>query len=289
MHQYIHLVQSYNSSFPAELWVSSSAVVKPETSQELTAGVFKNFASNVFQTSLEVYYKQLGNQLLFGGSDTSAINSQVEQQLIFGKGWSYGAELFIRKNRGRWTGWLAYTLAYAYEKFDSLNEGATFPFAYDRRQMLDLSLAWSVNKHWKIATNFLIASGRAFSLTQDSAFIIAIGNGRNGHGNDPLYDNPGRGLGRGNNQQHVGSYTTIEDNYRLTPYNRLDFSATYTKVREAHGRRWETEWIFSVYNVYARPNNSLVYRTIDPAKGTVIAKQLPLIPVIPSITYSLKL
>ncbi len=288
MHQYIHLVQSYNSSFPAELWVSSSAAVKPETSQEVTAGVFKNFASNVFQTSLEVYYKAMGNQLLFGGSDTSAIDSQIEQQLIFGKGWSYGAELFIRKNRGRWTGWLAYTLAYAYEKFDSLNEGATFPFAYDRRQMLDLSLAWSVSNHWKIATNFLIASGRAFSLTPDSAFVIAVGNGRNGNGNNPLYNNPGRGLGRSNNQQHVGSYTTVENNYRLTPYNRLDFSATYTKVREAHGRRWETEWIFSVYNVYARPNNSLVYRTIDPAKGTVIAKQLPLIPVIPSVTYSLK-
>ena len=288
MHQYIHLVQSYNSSFPAELWVSSSAAVKPQTSQEVTAGVFKNFASNVFQASFEVYYKQMGNQLLFGGSDTSAIDGQIEQQLIFGKAWSYGAELFVRKNRGRWTGWLAYTLAYAYEKFDSLNEGATFPFAYDRRQMLDLSLAYSINKHWKIATNFLIASGRAFSLTPDSAFVIAIGNGRNGHGNNPLYNNPGRGVGRGNNQQHVGSYTTTENNYRLTPYNRLDLSATYTKVREAHGRRWETEWIFSVYNVYARPNNSLVYRTIDPAKGTVIAKQLPLIPVIPSITYSLK-
>lgn len=288
MHQYIHLVQSYNSSFPAEIWINSSAVVKPQTAQEVTAGLFKNFASNVFQTSVEVYYKQMGNQLLFGGSDTVAIDRQIESELIFGKGWSYGAELFIRKNRGRWTGWLAYTLAYAYEKFDSLNEGATFPFAYDRRQMLDLSLAYSINKHWKVATNFLIASGRAFSLTPDSAFVRAVGNGRNGNGNNPLYNNPGRGLGRGNNQQHVGSWSVVENNYRLTPYNRLDFSITYSKVREAHGRRWETEWIFSVYNVYARPNNSLVYRTIDPAKEIVVAKQLPLIPVIPSITYSLQ-
>lgn len=230
----------------------------------------------------------MDNQLLFGGSDTVAIDNQIESQLIFGKGWSYGAEAFIRKNRGRWTGWLAYTLAYAYEKFDSLNEGATFPFAYDRRQMLDLSLAYSINAHWKISTNFLIASGRAFSLTPDSALIIAArnhGNGNgNGNGNNPLF-NPGQGLGRLN---HRASWSITENNYRLSPYNRLDFSATYTKVREVHGRRWETEWIFSVYNVYARPNNSLVYRTIDPAKGTVIAKQLPLIPVIPSITYSLK-
>jgi hypothetical protein len=288
MHQYIHLVQSYNASFPAEIWINSSAAVKPENSQELTAGLFKNFASNVFQASFELYYKEMGNQLLFGGSDTVAIDNQIESELIFGKGWSYGVELFIRKNRGRWTGWLAYTLAYAYEKFDSLNEGAKFPFAYDRRHMLDLSLAYSINTHWKVATNFLIASGRAFSLTPDSAFVRAVGNGVNGNGNNPLYNNPGRGLGRGNNQQHVGSYSVVENNYRLTPYNRLDFSATYTKVWEAHGRHWETEWIFSIYNVYARPNNSLVYRTIDPVKDAVIAKQLPLIPVIPSITYNLQ-
>src|SRR5262249_34120639 len=126
------------------------------------------------------------------------------------KGWSYGAEVFIRKNRGRWTGWLAYTLAYAYQKFDSLNEGATFPFAYDRRQMLDLSIAYAVNAHWKVGMNFLIASGRAFSLSPDSAFILAAGSRGNGNGNgrNPLL-NPGQGRGRGNNP-HVGSWSVIE-------------------------------------------------------------------------------
>jgi hypothetical protein len=283
MHQYIHLVQSYNASFPAEIWINSSAAVRPESSQEVTAGFFKNFSSNVFQTSVEFYYKQMGNQLLFGGTDSAAIDNQIEKELIFGKGWSYGAELFIRKNRGRWTGWLAYTLAYAYEQFDSLNEGQTFPFAYDRRNMLDVSTAYVITGHWKVAANFLVASGRAFSLSPDSSFIL-----NPGPGHDPLYDNPGRGLGRGRNPNRGGSWDIVANNYRLSPYNRLDFDLTYTKTKMAGGRRWETEWIFSVYNVYARPNNSLVYRTIDPTKGTVIAKQLPLIPVIPSITYILK-
>jgi hypothetical protein len=283
MHQYIHLVQSYNASFPAEIWINSSAAVRPESSQEVTAGLFKNFASNVFQTSLEFYYKQMGNQLLFGGTDSAAIDNQIEKELIFGKGWSYGAELFIRKNRGRWTGWLAYTLAWAYQQFDSLNEGQTFPFAYDRRNMLDLSTAYAITGHWKVAANFLLASGRAFSLSPDSSFILNPGPGR-----DPLYDNPGRGLGRSRNPNRGGSWDIVANNYRLSPYNRLDFDVSYTKTRMAGGRRWETEWIFSVYNVYARQNNSLVYRTIDPTKGTVIAKQLPLIPVIPCITYLLK-
>jgi hypothetical protein len=283
MHQYIHLVQSYNASFPAEIWIGSSNVVQPQTSTQYTAGVYKNFLSNVLQTSVEVYYKQMGNQLLFGGKDTPVIDNSIEQQLIFGRGWSYGAEFFLRKNRGRWTGWLAYTLAWSYQQFDSLNEGQTFPFAYDRRNMVDFSTAYEITPHWKIAANFLAASGRAFSLSPDSSYIINPGPGHN-----PLFDNPGRG--RGNGRGLLRGKTTLDiiaNNYRLSPYNRLDLSLHYLKTRNIGRKPFTSEWIFSVYNVYARPNNSFVYRTIDPSTRKVIAKQLPLIPVIPSITYNL--
>ena len=284
MHQYIHLVQSYNATFPAEIWIGSSNVVRPQASRELSAGLFKNFSGNTFQTSVEFYYKRLDNQLLFGGQATPVIDNSIESELIFGKGWDYGAELFLRKNRGKWTGWLAYTLAYAYEQFDSLNEGQRFPFAYDRRQMLDISAAYSFAPHWKVAANLLLASGRAFSLSPDSTFVP---------GNDPLYANPGRGRGRGrgrggNPNVDTGTWNIIANNYRLSPYNRLDLSVHYARTRTTAKRVTETEWIFSVYNVYARPNNAFVYRTIDPATRKVIARELPLIPVIPSITYSYK-
>lgn len=281
MHQYIHLVQSYNSSFPAEIWIGSSSLVRPQTSQEVSAGLFKNFSANTFQTSLEFYYRHMKNQLLFGGDSTPAIDNTIENQLIFGKAWSYGAEFFVRKNRGKWTGWLAYTLAYAYQQFDSLNEGQTFPFAYDRRHMLEISTAFAITSHWKVAANFLLASGRAFSLSPDSAFIP-------GPGNNPLFDNPGRGRANGRGRNPRGSWDVIANNYRLSPYNRLDLSIHYTKIRHAGSRIRETEWIFSVYNVYARQNNSFVYRTIDPSTRKVVARQLPFIPVIPSITYNFK-
>ncbi|GGB21116.1 TonB-dependent receptor [Puia dinghuensis] len=282
MHQYIHLVQSYNATFPAEIWIGSSSIVQPQVSQEISAGLFKNFSGNDYQTSLEVYYKHLDNQLLFGGGPTPAIDNSIESQLIFGKGWDYGAEFYVRKNRGRLTGWLAYTLAYAYEQFDSLNEGQSFPFAYDRRHVLDITAAYSLTPHWKVAANFLLASGRAFSLSPDSTFVP---------GNDALYSNPGRGRGRGrgrNQNPNSGSWDIIQNNYRLSPYNRLDLSIHYAKTRTTARRVTETEWIFSVFNVYARPNNSFVYRTIDPATRKVVAKELPLIPVIPSITYTYK-
>jgi hypothetical protein len=287
MHQYIHLVQSYNASFPAEIWIGSSNLVRPQASRDVSAGLYKNFSENIFQTSLEFYYRRMDNQLLFGGGgDSAAIDNTIESHLVFGKAWSYGAELFLRKNRGKWTGWLAYTLAYAYQHFDSLNESQTFPFAYDRRHMLDISSAYAITDHWKIAANFFIASGRAFSLSPDSTYIPGPGG--------PLY-NPGRGRGRGRGQgqgqgqgQGLGTWDIIANNYRLSPYNRLDLSIHYMKSRNTGKRILETEWIFSVYNVYARQNNSFVYRTIDPATRKVVARELPLIPVIPSITYSLK-
>jgi hypothetical protein len=283
MHQYIHLVQSYNSSFPAEIWIGSSNIVRPEASHEISAGIFKNFKENVFQTSLEFYYRRLNNQLLFGGGTTPAIDNNIENELIFGKGWSYGAEFFVRKNRGKWTGWLAYSFGYASQHFDSLNLGQSFPWAYDRRQMVDISTAYAITSHWRVSANFFLASGRAFTLDTDTTGLVP--------GSNPLYQNHGRGraLGRGRNQQDsVSSFGIKADNYRLSPYNRLDLSIRYRKTWSWGRKALETEWIFSVYNVYARANNSFVYRTIDPSTGKVIAKQVPFIPVIPSLTYTLK-
>jgi hypothetical protein len=282
IHQYIHLVQSYNSSFPAEIWIGSSNIVRPQSSNEVSAGLYKNFKENIFQTSLEFYYRRMTGQLLFGGGTTPAIDNNIEQQLIFGKAWSYGAEFLTRKNRGRWTGWLSYSFAYAWQHFDSLNLGRSFPFAYDRRHMVNISSGYAITSHWKIAVNFLLASGRAFTLDMDTV-------SNSDPDKNPLYDYRGRGraLGRGRNRDST-SYGIKADNYRLSPYNRLDLSIHYRKTRTAGRRVLETEWIFSVYNVYARQNSAFVYRTIDPSTRQVIAKQVPFIPVIPSITYRLK-
>lgn len=283
MHQYTHLVQSYNSSFPAEIWIGSSGLVHPETSQEFSAGLFRNFKQNIFQTSVEVYYRRLGNQLLFGGSTTPTIDNTIENQVVFGHGWSYGAEFFVRKNRGRWTGSLAYSLAYARQRFDSLNLGQSFPYAFDRRHLLDVSSGYALTGHWRISANFVVASGRAFTLDTDTTGISITGA-------NPLYPSQARGraIGRGRNQDTVSTYGIKTNNYRLQPYDRLDLSIHYRKIRNTGSRILETEWTFSVYNVYARSNSSFVYRTIDPATKTVIAKQVAFIPIIPSVSYSLK-
>lgn len=283
MHQYLHLVQSYNASFPAEIWIGSGPEVRPESSNEVAAGLFRNFRQNTWQTSVELYYRRLGNQLLFGGGTSPTVDNAVENEVVFGRGWSYGAEFFVRKNRGRWTGTLAYSLSYARQRFDSLNLGQSFPYAFDRRHLLDLSWGYALNDHWRVAANFVLASGRAFTLDTDTTgFFVRGGN--------PLYPSQARGraVGRGRNRDTVSTFGIKTNNYRLEPYDRLDLSVRYRKTRTTRRGVLETEWIFAVYNVYGRRNGSLVYRTINPATRQVEAKEIPFIPVIPSVTYSLK-
>lgn len=271
IHQYIHQVQSFNASFPAEIWIGSSQLVRPESSDQLSAGLFKNFKGGLFQSSIEVYYKSMQHQLLFRGGTQPTITSEIENALVFGRGWSYGTECLIGKSKGRLTGWLAYSLSYAYQQFDSLNLGMKFPQAYDRRHSVYVAAEYALDPHWFIAANFFAASGRAFTLY---TYQAAPAN----PDNNPLFDD----------ENNNGSTEYLDpNNYRLTPYNRLDMSVRYRKRIHLFGKECKSEWNFSVYNVYARRNANFVYRTIDPVTKQPVARQLSFLPIIPSIAYRL--
>lgn len=275
MHQYLHLVQSFNSSFPAQIWIGSSEKVKPQFCHETSLGLFKNFRENMFQTSLEVYYKKMGNQLMFRGGADPAINSNIENTLIFGEGQSYGAEVFVGKNTGKLTGWLAYTLSYSKQKFDSLNLGREFPFANDRRHVLSLSASYAIAEHWQISTNFTYSSGSAFSVFQNIP------------PNKWTYDNP-LYYYSGSGSHSISSARMVQNNFRLAPYHRLDLGISYHNVRRIFNRDMETEWVLSVYNVYARENTFFAYCSIDPVTKEPIAVEISFVPVIPSLSWNLK-
>ncbi len=271
MHQYIHLVQSYNSSFPAEIWIGSSDVVKPQLGHQLSVGLFKNFADNIFQASIEGYYKLMENQLLFKGKTEPTIDENLENNLIFGKGRSFGIEFFIRKKKGKLTGWIAYALAHAYQQFDSLNLGSEFPFAYDRRHSFYLTSAYAINRHWKVAANFFAATGRNFTVSTTKP------------SGNPLYDD------ENNNSTPASGPPDIEvNNYSLSPYDRLDLAVSYRNVKQRARKTTETEWSLSVYNVYAQNNIFFAYRAIDPVSKQAIIKEVSFIPVIPTLSFRYK-
>jgi hypothetical protein len=279
MHQYVHLVQSFNASFPAELWIGSSKNVKPQNSQQISTGIFKNFNENMFQSSIELYYKHMGNQMLFKGGYQPAINNNLENTLVFGQGQSCGAEFFFRKSSGKITGWLAYTLSCAFQQFDSLNLGEKFSFSNDRRHCIYASASYAINQHWEISLNFLFTTGRAFTLNSTVSDSL-----NQNQDSDPLFDEENNDDGSNNGSGSLSQ--SVQNNFRLTPYNRLDFSISYHKKKVLPKRITETEWALSIYNIYARHNTFFAYRSIDPVTKQPIANQVSFIPLIVSISYA---
>jgi hypothetical protein len=135
-YQYIHLVSNAGTTLPTYLWVPSTYKVKPQQSWLYTAGVFKNLKQNTYETSIEIYYKTMKNQLEYKEGYTPNTLEDTENYFTFGKGWSYGSEFFINKTRGRLTGWAGYTLSWIWRQFPGLNSGKKYPAKYDRRNDL---------------------------------------------------------------------------------------------------------------------------------------------------------
>ncbi|MCL4484249.1 MAG: TonB-dependent receptor, partial [Bacteroidetes bacterium] len=127
-------------------------------------GWFKNFKDNAIETSAEIYYKTMSNQVLFKEGTQPSAYSNIDQQLTFGKGVSYGLELFAKKNFGRLTGWLAYTLSWTNQTFNELNFGKSFPFTYDKRHNFSAVASYDLSKKWTISADWVFTSGGAFTL-----------------------------------------------------------------------------------------------------------------------------
>lgn len=260
--QYIHLVSNAGTTLPTDIWVPSTLRVKPQVGWQYAAGYFRNFNNNMFETSLELYYKTMQNQIEYKEGYTPNTLTDPEESFVFGKGWSYGAELFVNKVKGRLTGWVGYTLSWSWRKFPGLNDGLKYPSRYDRRHDLSVVGMYTINKKWKVSSVFIFGTGNAISLPERFYFISGV-----------------------LTQQYSGI-----NQYRMKPYHRLDLSATYTPIPKKPRKR-TTNWVFSVYNAYSRLNPYFYYFSQEgnATAGTlkVAAKQVSLFPIIPSVTWNL--
>lgn len=261
--QYIHLVSNAGTTLPTDVWVPSTYLVKPQISWLYALGYFRNFHNNMFETSLELYYKSMRNQIEYKEGFIPSTIDDTENSFTFGKGWSYGAEFFIHKVKGKFTGWLGYTLSYTWRKFPELNFGNKFPAKYDRRHDLSLVAMYELNKKWKFGVTFVFGTGNAVTLPQRFYIVEGV---------------------------LTQEYSRINQ-YRLPSYHRIDLSATLTPKRNER-RKVKREWVFSVYNAYSRKNPFFIYfdQTGSPYTGDlkIQAKQVSIFPILPSITYNLK-
>ena len=261
--QYIHLVSNSGSTLPTDIWVPSTYKVKPQISWQYAAGLFKNFSNNTFETSVELYYKSMQNQIEYEEGYTPNTLEDTENFFTFGKGWSYGSEFFINKTKGRLTGWIGYTLSYTWRKFPGLNFGEKYPAKYDRRNDLSVVALYDLNKRWKLSATFVYGSGNATTLPQRFYLVNGV---------------------------LTQEYSRINE-YRLPAYHRLDFAAIYSPKKNEN-RSWHSEWVFSVYNVYSRKNPYFIYfdQSGSAYNGTlqVQGKQVSLFPIIPAVTWNFK-
>lgn len=260
--QYIHLVTNAGTTLPTDLWVPSTYLVRPQISWLYALGFFKNLADNTYETSLEVYYKDMQNQVEYAEGYTPSLRDP-EEEFVFGKGWSYGAELLVNKLKGRFTGWVGYTLSWTWRRFPDLNEGLKYPTRYDRRHDLSVVTNYELNRKWKFGAVLVYGTGNAITLPERFYFINGV---------------------------LTQEYSRLNQ-YRMNAYHRLDLSATYTPQPKKK-RRVNSSWVFSVYNTYSRLNPYFIYfdQNGSLANGDlkVEAKQVSLFPIIPAVTWNFK-
>ncbi|MFN0274996.1 MAG: TonB-dependent receptor [Chitinophagales bacterium] len=260
--QFIHLVSNSVSTLPTDLWVPSSAKVNPQKGIQYSAGYFRNFSDNMFETSIEVYFKDLQNQIEYRDGYVPELNEDIENNFVFGDGRSYGAELFIKKAKGDFNGWIGYTLSKTERYFPQLSTGENwFPTKYDRIHDVEVVTIYDITERVSLSGTFVYSTGQATTIVESFYFL------------------------EGELQTDYGP----RNGYRLAPYHRLDLSCT---LKGKPHEKYESSWNFSVYNVYNRKNPYFIYTDYEGDFSTgsvsVRAVQVSIFPIIPSITWNFK-
>lgn len=264
MTQYVHLLSNSGIGLPTDLWVSSTDNVKPQQSQQIAFGTTKNIQGKMYELSFETYYKAMQNLIEYkeGASfiSTTDWENTVETD---GKGDAYGFEFLVRKNQGKTTGWIGYTLAWTNRQFDNLNGGKQYPYKYDRRHDLSIVLNHKFNDQIDVGATWVYGSGNTFTAPVANFYLA----------NDIGDFNSGAGI-----------FTRYSDRnaLRMPAYHRLDLGVNFRKQK-----KWgERIWNVSIYNVYSRKNPYYLYISNEGGSGNdKVVKQVSLFPIIPSVSY----
>jgi hypothetical protein len=218
---------------------------------------------NTYETSVEVYYKKLQNQIDYIPNSDLLLNTLVEGDLLYGRGRAYGAEFYIKKNKGKLNGWLSYTLSRTERLISGLNNEKWFPSRFDKTHVINLVAIYDVSKRLSFSMNFTYGTGTPATYP-NSKFVW-------------------QGFALPNN---AGD---IRNSYRIPNYHRIDLAATLRQKKKIFGKG-EGEWVFSVYNTYNRRNAFSVYvqqNAKDPTQ-TEAVRYAVFGSIIPAVTYNFK-
>lgn len=277
MNQYIHLISNTTASIPIDVWQPSTRNIKPQQADQLALGYFRNFRENSYETSAEFYYKWTKNQVEYIDGADIFINEFLEGQLLSGIGRAYGLELYAKKNTGRLTGWLSYTLGKTELKVDGINfgndrnrKGSWYPTRFDQRHNLKAAAFYDISKKISLSANFSYITGTPTTFPTDritvAGYVIPYING------------------------------SERNNFRIPDYHRLDVAVTFNNIwRGRKGRKGEDHLVVSAYNLYARKNPFSIYfsqgadRQLNDKPVSTSATQLSVIgTIVPALSYNFK-
>jgi hypothetical protein len=270
--QYYNQISNTAVISPADYWKSSDPYIPPLINDQIALGFFKNPIDSKFETSIEVYYKNLQNLLEYKNGAQLVMNHHIETDLMTSSGYSYGIELLAKKSSGRINGWISYTFSRTFRKGDSafpeekINGGSFYPSVYDKPHDLTAVMNYKISRRWRFSGNFIYTSGRPITLPEQKYMFS-------------------------DNQVVIFS---DRNKYRMPSYHRMDVSLTLDQnLRKKH--MWKGSWTFSLYNVYGRDNTYSVFYRKSPQSGygtnesryDIFRMSIIGIPV-PSVTYNFK-
>jgi hypothetical protein len=264
MYQFIHLISNTATIAPSDVWKLSDKFLEPQIADQYSVGYYNNFRGNIFETSIEVYYKDLQNVVEYKDGATLIMQNHLETELIPAEGRAYGIELYVKKNLGRLTGWVSYTYSRSLRRVitpfeeENINNGAWYASNFDKPHDLTLIGNYKVSTNTSVSATFAYSTGRPITFPEAK------------------FDFSGNNL----------AYFDSRNQQRVPDFHRLDL-ATNFKLK-GKGRFFDGEWTFSVLNVYGRKNPFSIF--FDDVVGSPPqAFRLAILGVpLPSLSYAIK-
>jgi hypothetical protein len=266
MSQYLHLISNTQSPTPLDIWTPSDNFLKPQILDQFAVGYFKNLKNGDYTLEVESFYKMVKNRLDYiDGADLIA-NEAIEQVVLAGKTRAYGLEIMAKKNVGKLSGWISYTLSRSEQQTagrtpieSGINNGNWYKTGWDKTHNIYVTGSYKLNQKWSFGSIFTYQTGQPVTFPTAQYQYQGI--------NVPVYSDRN------------------QDN--LPAYHRIDVSATLNPTKNK-GRKWQGEWVFSVYNLYGRQNAASINFRQNQDSGLNEAVRLSIFGIVPSVTYNFK-
>ncbi len=232
MAQYLHLISNTVASTPVDIWLPTNNNLKPQLVDQIALGYFRNFKKNTFETSAEVFYKDFQNQIDYIDNAEIFFNQDLDADLLSGDGRAYGLEIYLKKAKGKYNGFISYTLSRSERKVKGINRNGWYPNRFDKTHIFNIVNSYDLNKKWSFSANFVFSTGTPTTFPTSRYEI------------------------QGAIVPH--NSTESRNNYRIPAYHRMDISATLN-LNPDKKKRWDSELVFSIYNLYGRKNPFSIY------------------------------